>query len=281
MLKNLVTSIILTLCFTQWGFAQSSNPIEQLKVGQFQAIEDIYSALQAKFEQGMVSENELFDAYKIFYQKDDVIRPQLDEWVKRYQSPSAYLARGTFFRKLGEFRRGADYISEVPDENVTYMKQMFELSKDDLKTALRLNPKSYLAVLNLLNVAQFEGDDDAALRYLQLGNALLPSNFRVRARYLIHLTPKWGGSYELMDAFIDTCRSKGMPPAKIDMFTAIKLDDQGHSAKEQGNIEQAHSLYAKALTLSQPAGSRFRQDYLQFSLRICKDLSSSSAAYCQ
>src|SRR5215813_9571151 len=100
------------------------------------------------------------------------------------------------------------------------MERMFELAKKDLKASLRLNPKSYLAMLHLINIAQFQGDDSAAREYLALGNATLPNNFLIRARYLIHLTPKWGGSYQMMDKFVEASRSEGLSPDKIEMMTA-------------------------------------------------------------
>jgi tetratricopeptide (TPR) repeat protein len=161
------------------------------------------------------------------------------------------------------------------------MEQMFELSKRDLETSLRLNPKSYLAILNLLNIAQFEGADRVADKYLALGNAVLPSNFIVRARYLIHLTPKWGGSYRRMEKFIDECESQGLAQDKIDLLNAIKIDDQGTAAEERGNIEQARAEFKKALILSRSAGQRFRQDYLSSSSRICAEPEHRSKEYCR
>jgi len=40
------------------------------------------------------------------------------------------------FRKRGEFRRGTQYISAVPAEDIEFMERMFELAKKDLKAAL-------------------------------------------------------------------------------------------------------------------------------------------------
>lgn len=280
MIKTLALLISLTVVCSQPVFAQLSNPLEQLSAGNFEAVENTYSALQTRFERGLATEYDLLDAYKVFYQRDDRYTEQLTNWIKHYpQSASAYLARGVYYRKLGEFRRGTSYISQVPIDNVKYMEQMFVLSKKDLQTALRLNPKSYLAILHLLNIAQFEGDDRAATKYLVLGNVVLPSNFIVRARYLIHLAPKWGGSYTSMENFIDECRSQGLSPQKVDMLMAIKLDDQGMSAQERGQMGQARLAYVNALILSRSAGERFRHSYLQYSLQICRG-SDSDKEYC-
>jgi len=282
MIKAFIIAIALVMSCAQSASAQSSSPLEQLSAGHVDATEDMFSRLQTKFEKGLASEYELLDAYKAFYQREDRYRAQLNMWIKSYpKSASAYLARGVYYRKLGEFRRGTSYIAQVPRENLSYMTQMFSLAKIDLEAALGLNPKSYLAMLHLLNIAQFEGDDRAADKYLAAGNAVLPSNFLVRARYLIHLTPRWGGSYRRMDSFIEECQSRGVAQDKIDLLNAIKRDDQGAVAGERGSTAQAQALYKEALLLARSAGPRFRRDYLGFSAGICSEPEHRSKEYCQ
>ncbi len=243
-------------------------------------MENVFSTLQGKFESGEASEHDLLDAYKAFYQREDKYRSQLNRWIDRYpKSSSAYLARGVYYRKLGEFRSGINYISQVPAENIGYMGKMFQLAKEDLENSLRYNPKAYLAILHLLNIAQFEGDNRAADKYLALGNAVLPSNFLVRARYLIHLTPKWGGSYPKMEKFINDSRLQGLASDKINLLHAIKFDDRGTTADERGDTEQARAEFKQALLLSRSEGRRFRQDYLRSSSRICAEPEHSGNEY--
>jgi tetratricopeptide (TPR) repeat protein len=258
-----------------------SDAVTQLCSGNIENVERRFSGLQSDFEKGKVTEYELFDAYKAFYQQEDRYRPQFDSWIKAYpSSASAYLARGTYYRKLGDFRRGTQYVPEVPNEDLNYMEQMHALATRDLETSVRLNPKSYLAILQLLNIAQFDGDEAAARRYLNVGNEILPSNFMVRARYLITLTPKWGGSYEQMDKFIAECKSQGVPQGKLDLFNAIKFDDQGRVAEEDRNHDDARGLYEKALGLSVAGGPRFRRDYLKQAIRLCRESGYSDRPYC-
>ena len=281
MIKSLVLYGFVAF-WSQFAFAQAANPLEQLSANNVAAVESFYSSLQSKFERGEASEYDLLDAYKVFYQREDRYRSHLDRWINAYpKSSSAYLARGVYYRKLGEAARGTDYISQVPSENVAYMEQMFEISKKDLKRSLKLNPKSYLSILHLLNIAQFQGDYKAADKYLALANSVSPSNFLVRARYLIQLAPKWGGSYRSMDKFINECRTQGLAQDKIDMLNAIKADDQGSAAEERGKSEFARTEFKKALILSQGADQRIRQTYLASSLRICGESEHRGKEYCR
>ncbi len=282
MMKPLILPICLALICLQPAIARCASPLEQLSANNIDAVEHMFSDLQGRFEKGRASEYELLDAYKAFYQREDRYRPQLNNWIQRYpQSASAYLARGVYYLKLGWFRRGTGYISQVPRENLEYLEQMLVLAKNDLEMSLRLNPSSYLTILHLLNIAQDDGDDRTARKYLALGNAVLPSNFLVRARYLIHLTPKWGGSYGRMDQFITECQAQGVPQDKIALLRAIKLDDQGTAAEERGNVLEARAAFQEALVLSRPAGARFRQDYLWSSSRLCAEPAYRSKEYCR
>lgn len=281
-MKNLIFIVLLSVVFNGPALAKSSAVAAQFIAGNHEAVEKHFSAMQKKFESGAATEYELLDAYKIFYAKEDVYRNQFKAWIGSYpDSPYAYLARGIYFRKLGENRRGNKYIRQTPEENLRYMQKMHELAKKDLGVSLHLNEKSYLSALHLLNIAQFQGDDRAADEYLEMANRLLPSNFIARARYLVHLTPRWGGSYELMDEFIERCRREGMPQKGIDRLKAIKLDDQGFVLHESGDIGRAYPTYVAALKLAKPSGRRFRDDYLGYSLQVCRRQPHASADYCQ
>ena len=275
---------ILLLCFVllESGNAQQPSPLSELSAGKVAAVENAYAQLQTKFEQGLVTEHDLLDAYKAFYITDVKYKNQLDAWVAAYpKSSSAYLARGVYFRKLGEFSRGTGYSSAVPTQNMQYMEQMHQLAKRDLQTSLQFNPKSYLAILHLLNIAMFEDDKQSAAIYLKQGNAVLPSNFLVRARYLIHLTPKWGGSYSEMERFIAASRAQGVSKQDTDLLTAIMSNDQGDTAAHLQQTAVSQDAYVKALTLGKPGGLRFRQDYLRSAARICKDPRHSANDYCR
>jgi len=280
---SLVTALLTTISLAWAGDGPPvHDPLRLLSGQNFDAVEHAYADLQINFDKGIVTEYELADAYKAFYQTDDVYRPQLDGWIKRYpKSSSAYLARGIYFRKLGESRRGGDYASKVPDEAMAYMTQMHALALQDLEAALRLNPKSYLAILHLLNIAMFDGDQAATDKYLAAGNAVAPGNLMIRARYLVSLAPKWGGSYEQMYEYIESCRAQGLAADKVEMLRAIRLDDMGHSFQEQGQPDMALGNYVAALDVAKSAGTVFRRTYLKYSLQVCSMPQYKVEAFCQ
>ena len=245
-------------------------------------LEKHFTDLEARFDQGEVTEYDMLNAYKTFYLRDDTLKPVFDNWVSKYpDSSTSYLARGVYFRKLGEFRRGTSYISQVPGENINYMKKMHHLAKRDLYKALEIKPDSYITLLHLINIAQFESDDQASLKYLNLANKILPSNFIVRARYLISVSPRWGGSHQQMEEFINSSKSSGVSQDLINRFLAILSEDKGDMARERGNSRLALKEYTKSLIYSQSSGDRFRRKYLKDALKLCLNSEFSKKTYCR
>jgi tetratricopeptide (TPR) repeat protein len=280
-MKRLIVGILLAVSLVAPAFAEMT-PLEQLGAGNYEAVERSFAKLQARFEVSLASEYELLDGYRGFYQTKDRYRTVLDNWIKAYpHSASAYLARGVYYRKLGEYVRGTDYISNVPREDIEYMQQLFRAADKDLHEALRLNPKSYLAILHLLNIAQFEGNTAAADKYLAMGSAILPSNLLVRARYIIHLMPRWGGSYPAMARFIDDSRAQGVSKTTVDLLSAIMFNDFGMVARQKGDIEGSRLAYERALILAQAGDERFRHDYVGWATRLCLERKYSDKPYCQ
>ena len=263
------------------GAASQTRPLEQLSAGQFQAVEATYSALQGRFEKGSATEFELLEAYTAFYQREDRYGEQLGNWIKTYpKSASAFTARGVYYRRLGDSRRGTDYIAKVPPENLRYMDQMHALAVKDLTSALALNPKAYIATLHLLNIAIAAGDDQKALGYLNMANDILPSNLLVQARYFISLAPKWGGSWKEMEKFIKQSQARGASPERIDLLKSLMANEQGLSAFGAGEHAISRDAYARALELSKIGGPWFRNYYLKGALRLCKDPLFSAKEYC-
>ena len=125
-------------------------------------------------------------------------------------------------------------------------------------------------MLNLLNIARHRGDDEAADRYLAQGKKLLPHNLLVRARYLDHLKPRWGGSYAAMSAFVARCKSEGINGSDLSLFSAMINDDKGSTAERGRDLAEAGRQYKLALTNAESANQHLKLEYLQNSIRACR-----------
>jgi hypothetical protein len=134
-----------------------------------------------------------------------------------------------------------------------------------------MNPRSFLAMLNLLNVALFVSDDALADRMLALGNQARPDNLLIRARYLVHLTPRWGGSLAATDAFIEATRKSRAPTDVVRLIEAVGETEHGFDDESDGRRERALEAYRRAAGKAAHGGvdPRFARTYLLYALRHC------------
>ncbi|WP_233582814.1 DUF4034 domain-containing protein [Corallococcus sp. CA053C] len=128
----------------------------------------------------------------------------LDAWVEA--SPRSFaplLARGAHWVNVGYLRRGTRVVATTANEELTEMQKAFERAVPDLQRAWALQPKAVAAARPLLNVATALGDREARERIFARAVEQCPSCADIRAVYLYGLRPRWGGSYEEMEAFAE------------------------------------------------------------------------------
>lgn len=262
--------------------AQAQDTLRMLTSEQFGALDAHLARQTAQFEAGKLSEREIIDAYKPFYTQQDVLSQHFRNWTRKHPgSFQAHLAFGIYLRKLGEHGRGTKRIGETPPDNLNVMSSRLDEARAELDKAWKLNGKSYLVAFNLLNAAQFDRSIPEARRHLDIANKLFPENFYARARYLVHLQPRWGGSYREMDEFIQEASRSGLSKQRLRWLQAIKESDFGATQRDSGASKEVYELhYIRALTLSADADPAFRAGYLVKAMPLCRKDSHRSQSYC-
>lgn len=264
---GLIRCLLLSAILLPSAQAGSTDVIAKLRAHEFSELERHYEEVESRFERRELSERDLIGAYYPFYRKEDTLSDDFAAWIEqRPDSALARLSRGIYFRKLGEFRRGRGYAHQTRAADLEYMTQMHARAKQDLIAALRQHPRSYVTVVHLLNIAQFELDREGARAYLDAANSLLPDNLFARARYLISLAPKWNGSHEQMDAFVREAKASGVTMQLGRWLEAIVSEDRADVAFYQGDDAAAAAHAAEALRLAEDAGEAFQSDFLSFSV---------------
>jgi len=280
-MSRLLFAVIVGL-FALSANARNVDVLMSLATRDFAALDAYIDGLEAGFSKREVSERELIDAFRPFYKQDDILSAKFNEWVeKRPTSYGAVLARGVYRRKLGELGRGRKTVNLTPTENLDYMHKQFELAKEDFRAAQQLRPGTYLVAVNLLNVAQFEGDEAGARRYLDLANKAYPQNFIARARYLTTLRPRWGGSQAMMRSFIEESSTHGASEQQVRWLKAIQYEDLGSDTFAQGDRKKTREYLVEALSLSADADDGFRANYLEFASWFCFGPERQDESSCQ
>jgi hypothetical protein len=274
-MRRLFVLVFLTglLASTQAaGINLAATVPEDLRAHRFEVIEQQFEAVEADFQAGRVSEFDLLDAWKAFYPgpgREDMGRG-LGAWMR--ERPNSWIAKvafGTFWRKRGEASRGQGPAPGVPAQDFRDMTQQLDLAKPELWRALETNPRSWVAMLNLMNIAQFESDDALADKVLALSEKAYPRNLVIRARYLIHVSPRWGGSMDDMDRFISKVHGQFGLADVAGWLDAARCDQQGSAEESEGRLDRALTTYQRCMVLARGADPRYISSYVLYAARHC------------
>jgi tetratricopeptide (TPR) repeat protein len=218
--------------------------------------------------------------YRQFYDLDEQDLVKLEAWKNAIPgSYAAHLIRGVHFKRKAGEARGQEYISQTPPDKIQRLRQFREIAFTELTHSLDLAEKPFLSVFQLLEISKSRGDKELSRGLVIAANKMLPSNTLARGRYMLALTPRWGGSYEVMKQFIAESKKEEVSPTGLNQLEAIMYDDIGMTYFEQGDMQNATTYFLKALALAQRVGGDFRKDWLSFSNRyVCGD--PALAKYC-
>jgi tetratricopeptide (TPR) repeat protein len=227
-----------------------SETLALLNSGKFVELDARFSAVQAEYRNGVISDEQLRDAFRVFYDTEPALRVQYDAWVAKFpKSYASHLARGIYYKKVGEMRRGGKFISETTDDQLRGMNDGFANAIRDLKISEALDKRPLLTYLNEMSIALYDGDEPEIRALLQQSLTVDPQNVIVRHNYMGSLKPRWGGSVEQMTAFLEESRNAGLSTPKLQLLEAVIITDRADGYRNAGDYSSAEREYRRAVAL--------------------------------
>jgi hypothetical protein len=221
-----------------------------LNSDQFPELDRRFSDLQRDYKNGALTDESLRAAFRVFYATDLTLEPKYGAWVTQFpKSYVARLARGIYYKKIAEERRGGEFISNTTDEQVRAMETFFAKASLDLYSSVPLDDRPLLSYLHAMDIGAFLGNPGESRKLLDLSLRIDPRNFVVREKYLIFLEPRWGGSVEQMYAFLDECKKVHLSAQHLRALEGIIVADEAARYNEAGDFAAAESGYRKAMAM--------------------------------
>lgn len=211
----------------------------------YSELEQTYKNYLGLYSSNKMTAEELAEKFAIF-KKASGLDARFDGWVKMYPaSYSARLARGIHRVSDAWLKRGSNFAKDTTDEQMRGFKELLKEATIDLAKSLELYSKpveSYTYLINVSNIISSE----AGRGLLNAALKLDPKAYYPRYEYLNMITPKWGGSVEIMAAFIDESRK-----SQMDEKLKKRLDGEYYSylaqqAKFDQEYKVASDYYLKA-----------------------------------
>jgi hypothetical protein len=239
--------------------------INLLRTAQFTRLNQLYEDLQKQYEDGVINDRDLTLQYQAFYDTSPENEILLNQWVEK--GPKSYparLARGIYYASIGEQRRGSDYIQNTPTGKILDLHRYLDLSNRDVADSLPLTKKPIVSILQRLKSSKHRDGKQANRLLLDYANRIDPNNYGVRRQYMISLTPRWGGSYDEMWAFLNECQDQHLPIEYLKVLEArIYLDQAQVLCCERQQPEKGLVFFRKAAALLDGIDIQDRLDVLK------------------
>lgn len=157
------------------------------------------------------------------------------------------MARARFLHRMAWLARGTEWASETSREQFAQMNAYFALASKDLDVVLRRKPELMVAYNQLIGMMSTAAEHEKMLQVLQVATGLNPATYHVRLTYLNALTPRWGGSYELMKAFVEKSQDYAHLNPRLKSLAAKIYLEAGDMQSLAHAYSKADKLYTEAL----------------------------------
>jgi hypothetical protein len=144
------------------------------------------------------------------------LQSNFDAWLTVYpNSYAAHLARGIYYFKSGVQTRGKRYIEHTTQEQIRGMRLYLSKSRLDLQESLAMDTKPMVSYSYLIRVGMELGEADANRTLFDAALKLDSVALIARRPYLNSLETRWGGSLEVMLAFMQESRNAGLTDSQL------------------------------------------------------------------
>ena len=218
-----------------------------LEARDFDGVERTLTAIDHKAMR-YESEDVLWAAIMSLSQPRPENEPLFDEWLAQSKgSAHARLARANFLLLRGWRVRGSNPASVTSRAQFHGMAEYHAEARRSFAALAEEHPDAILAFDGLISTCLGEGGADCSLPWLQRALAQRPGSYDIRAAYLYTLKPRWGGSYEAMEAFAAEAQKAVSTNPRLEHLLGFADADRASEAMHAENWAAAISLYTSAL----------------------------------
>lgn len=244
-----------TLSCASEGVPTQGEIVGLLSTGQYAELNTRFMSIQGDYKNGVINDVQLRDAFRGFYFTTPSLAIHFDQWVHQFpESYVAYLARGIYYKKIGQERRGPQASSETTDEQFRGMEQAFDQASADFNRSLSLDDKPLLSFMHQINIYKLLGKGPIGRDLVERSIQIDRDNFIVRSAYMDALQSPWGGTTEQMETFLKECKKAHLSHAQLESLEALVLEDAAWTQRVGGNNAAAARLYRKEAKLN-PQGN--------------------------
>ncbi len=245
----LAMSIVPLATGAESYIADTSNVRAQFETMNFKELDDIFRKYASLCEEDVLWENALLDAFNVFNVPNADYKQILDEWVRI--TPNDWvplMARATYYDGLGWSARGAKFAKDTTSKQFKEMTKYVELAVQDIKEATKVKSKSFYPYYLMMKINRSAGNQRTGELLVKKALELAPDSYLVRRQHLQLLLPRWGGSHEEMEKFIQDSVSHINKNKNIQTLQGLVSWDKALTYRREKRYDMAIDLFVKSLS---------------------------------
>jgi TPR repeat protein len=218
--------------------------------GNYDLLQQYFSKVQRSYHDGQISDEDLRGAFRAFYDTSGTLEPAYDAWVHQYpRSYVALLARGIYYKRIGQERRGDGLMRDTSFWQLLGMESAYHQAFADFQASEALDDRPLLTYMHMMDISSQVGDANQNRDILDAAIRIDPANFIVRQKYMISLESKWGGSREKMQEFLEECRHAQLGATALRKLEAVVVEGDAWVAYISEDYAAAAAGYRRALDM--------------------------------
>ncbi len=170
----------------------------------------------------------------------------------------ALLARASYYRRMAWKARGGGFAGDTPVAQITRMSELVERAIPLYRKAIALKPRLMPAYEGMLNLAKADSLEAVGEEAFEGANAVDPACPTIAKERMNALLPRWGGSYEQMEAYAARLRPLVAQRPLLALHVPAALTDMGDLLTRQDTAEAdraALEVLRKAVAASSEEGA--------------------------
>lgn len=181
-------------------------------------------------------------------QEENLVRMWADE---RPQSFFAQLNAGIFYANRAFGARGVGAASQVSGGQWTQARALGGKALPYLQKAMALDPKSALPQSAMMGLAVLDGksSERSPEQWLQAANQTDPKNLAARINAVNYLSPRWGGSFELLDHMVEQAGKSLSVAGSHYLRYNVVLAKASHNEVIEKDKAKAQAFYKQARSM--------------------------------
>lgn len=224
--------------------------VSDLRAHRFDTLDATLNAQQQQqYERGVLSESSLLAQWPhLHLQRVDLI-PHAWAWTQaRPDSYAAHVFMASLQKMVGWQARGTAPSNQTSARQFEVMQQHFQVALQHVHRALALSDCPATALASGIQITQ-AGNDDPGFDYHQLAEPVLPRSPMLCGVVMWSLNPKWGGSLEQLQSFLDRALSwPGVTPGDRARMEAHYWNERADISRMCGDTDEAEEHLKTSLS---------------------------------